>query len=250
MIEAIKLYKEVDGCFRKSYPGMKSYRKRHFKSYDFVIRHVGLCSSSSIAEIGPGHVLAMLRKRYGCSAMAFGLIDGRLKKVLDELGIESHRHDANLGDFQDEWHHRFDCVLHLDVLEHLNRWPCEVLSDAGKLLKPDGKLILSTVNFVRFSNRIRMLIGRSPLINPFVKTPDGRNHVREYTYDEFKFLCKESGLRINAFEYWQYRLSGMKFLLMPFIKLLPSMSSHMFFDISEVKPAEPFSHSPIQAQTN
>ena len=225
------LYNQVNAQHTSCFPNAQNNRKRYQKS--FIEKYVEITSESKIAEVGPGHVILMLQKAHSCKAMAFGLVSDKHKILLRDFGIGTEQYDANTEDFPSRWHGYFDCVLHLQVIEHLNRWPHEVLLDTVRLLKPGGKLILSTVNICRLSNRMRMIFGKSPLITPFLKTPYGINHIREYDLKEFQSLCAISGLRINVFEYWQYRFSGIRLFLMPLISIIPSLSTHMFFCLSK-----------------
>ncbi|RPH51169.1 MAG: hypothetical protein EHM85_07725 [Desulfobacteraceae bacterium] len=85
-----------------------------------------------------------------------------------------------------------------------------------------------------------MLVGKSPLINPFIRTPDGSNHVREYTMKEFLSLWGYSGLQAEASEYWQYRFLGAKNIILPLISIIPPLSSHMFFCLTHSQKKETF----------
>jgi len=168
-------------------------QRRYIRTAMLVEKHVALSASSNIAEVGPGLLLPMMRLRWQCECTAYGLLRDSWRGDLSRFGITVVGWNANeplAGTRHSEQH---DLVLFCEVIEHLNRWPIEVLRDICSLLRPGGTLILTTVNFVRLANRIRMVTGRSPLINPFEKTLDGSNHVREYTEMELKRYLAKAG---------------------------------------------------------
>ncbi|RPH51168.1 MAG: methyltransferase domain-containing protein [Desulfobacteraceae bacterium] len=157
MKNADKLYDQVHCRISQALTSAQTYRKRNLKSFDFVEKYVRISKDSKVVEIGPGHVLAIIHVAYSCEAVAFGLITEDMKKNFTGFGIKCESYDANIDNFQSNLHGNFYCILHIEVIEHLNRWPFEVLSETVKLLKPGGKIILSTPNFVRMSNRLRPL---------------------------------------------------------------------------------------------
>jgi len=89
-----------------------------------------------------------------------------------------------------------DAVLLLEVIEHLCMYPNDLFDEIFKKLKKGGILVVSTVNFLRFSNRIRVLLGKSPLINYFERSSDGRNHLREFLPAEMFYYLAKSGFRV------------------------------------------------------
>ena len=56
---------------------------------------------------------------------------------------------------------RFSCVLLLDVLEHL-RYPERILAQCHKLLRPDGRIIVSVPNIANVTICLMLLSRRKP----------------------------------------------------------------------------------------
>lgn len=71
----------------------------------------------------------------------------------------------------------FDLVVAFEVIEHLERWP-ELLREAGRVLKPEGVLLVSTPNKAYYAEA-RAKAGP----NPF--------HVHEFEYREFASALAE-----------------------------------------------------------
>ncbi|MGI6381362.1 MAG: class I SAM-dependent methyltransferase [Anaerolineae bacterium] len=177
-------------------------RERYCRTLAFAEASVRLNPCMTVAEIGPGWLLPMVSVGVGCRTTAYGLVDDpALKAALNTFGIEHIRWDLQ-EPLETEKAQEHDLVFFLDVIEHICRWPVELLSDMARLIRPGGYLVLTTVNLLRLSNRARILAGRSPFINPFVRTPDGRNHVREYTMSELCDYLVRAGLEVRGAEFW------------------------------------------------
>jgi len=98
----------------------------------------------------------------------------------------------------------YDAILLCEVIEHLCRWPAEVLADLGNSLKRGGVMFVTTPNLHRFSNRMRMLAGKRLFAN-FVPEDLLMAHLREYTPEELVFLFQRAGFskvkwRLLAFD--------------------------------------------------
>ncbi|MEM1632378.1 MAG: class I SAM-dependent methyltransferase [Thermofilum sp.] len=86
-----------------------------------------------------------------------------------------------------------DCALFAEVLEHLNPYyVSHTMSEINRVLKPGGKLILTTPNIASLFRRLRLLLG----IQPQYAT-----HVREYTKKEVEKLLLEHGFRVLISQY-------------------------------------------------
>jgi 2-polyprenyl-3-methyl-5-hydroxy-6-metoxy-1,4-benzoquinol methylase len=86
----------------------------------------------------------------------------------------------------------FDRVLLLDVVEHLVR-PEPLLRQIRRVLKPDGRLILSVPNIANLTIRMSLLFGR------FDYTERGildKTHVRFFTRKTIRRMLRENGYDI------------------------------------------------------
>jgi len=87
----------------------------------------------------------------------------------------------------------FDSVILAEVIEHLFL-PEIAMEKIKKILKKDGSLIITTPNFLVFSNRIKMLLGK------FKYTESGfldRGHIHFFTYDSLIEFIKKMGFKIE-----------------------------------------------------
>jgi 2-polyprenyl-3-methyl-5-hydroxy-6-metoxy-1,4-benzoquinol methylase len=86
----------------------------------------------------------------------------------------------------------FDRVLLLDIVEHLVR-PEPLLNQIKRVLKPDGRLILSVPNIANLTIRLSLLFGR------FDYTERGildKTHVRFFTRKTIRRMLRENGYEI------------------------------------------------------
>ena len=87
----------------------------------------------------------------------------------------------------------FDLVMASEVLEHFRFHPLIFFKEAARVLKSDGRLIITTPNLIRLNNVIKMILGRS--INWDINDEywDGA-HAREFTAAELTAIAAQSGL--------------------------------------------------------
>ena len=89
---------------------------------------------------------------------------------------------------------KFDLIIVAEVIEHL-LWPERLLNRLSKLLAKDGQMIITTPNFLVWSNRLKMLFGR------FVYQESGfwgRDHIHFFTLPELKEMLITGGWEIIA----------------------------------------------------
>jgi O-antigen biosynthesis protein len=122
----------------------------------------------------------------------------------------------------------FDAIVCGDLIEHL-RDPQAVLSRLRPLLKPGGRLVLSTPNIANWAMRVGLLFGR------FRYTEWGildRTHTHLFTRKTLTECLEAAGYRVEVFDYTvpvpvlsTPRVEGLAHLMG---KLRPSLLAYQF----------------------
>ena len=175
-------------------------RKSHYenKSLNYGVSHTRLKRVLSLLDSQPNQRVLEI----GCAA-------GRLGREFKKLGhyvagieiSESAAQEAKknldevyIFDIEDNWpaeisREKFDLIVLPEVLEHVFD-PVYVLKKSSAILKPDGKIIITTPNFLAWTNRIRFLFGF------FKYEKEGMfdfGHIRWFTYPYLKQVLAEAG---------------------------------------------------------
>jgi len=180
---------------------------------------------------------------YGTHIKALGLV-GKNKKVLelgcatgqisrrlaengcDVVGIEIDEESARVaekyckaiyvGDIETvgdmPYHGYFDCLLMLDVLEHL-RHPSDVLKSLKKYLKEDGYIIASIPNVANWQVRWDLMLGRFEYKDSGILD---RTHLRFFNEKSAKELFHGAGFNITGFD------------IVPALPAIPMRSSRIY----------------------
>ena len=96
--------------------------------------------------------------------------------------------------------HSVQLVFALEIVEHLTS-PLHLMTEAYRLLKSGGHLVITTPNVTRIGNIFKLLIGRSPndqLPAPGYDDPNDewRPHAREYAMHELAEMLRDIGFEI------------------------------------------------------
>lgn len=94
----------------------------------------------------------------------------------------------------------FDFISSLEIIEHLTS-PVHMLKEALRVLKPGGKILITTPNVTRIGSILKLLTGKTNydrLAPPdyFNEEDEWRPHVYEYTMQELINLLKNSGFNV------------------------------------------------------
>ena len=94
----------------------------------------------------------------------------------------------------------------LEIIEHLTS-PFQLMSEAYRLLKSGGHLVITTPNVTRIGNIFKLLIGRSPndrLAPPGYNDPsdEWRPHVREYAMHELAEMLRHIGFEVATTQFF------------------------------------------------
>jgi 2-polyprenyl-3-methyl-5-hydroxy-6-metoxy-1,4-benzoquinol methylase len=184
-------------------PRQRFNRRRYLPLLNFLdVRPPA--AHSRILDIGAGigNLCVAMRARYGGTFhyADFALPAPGLQEILRRHGVE-HFFAVNLAaptPFA-ELEGGYDWVLMTEVLEHLLVNPVELFRSIAGLLNREGRLVLTTPNQARITNRARLLLGRS-IREPHAFPSDGRplfGHVAEYTLEDLRSLLASAGLAVE-----------------------------------------------------
>lgn len=181
---------------------------------DFIISEIG--SSKKVLDVGcnDGILGARLIKRanivYGCDIvrknLAIAKKRGLITTLLD-LEKDSLPYPKNF----------FDFIILADIIEHVFDTDF-LIRDCYKVLKPKGKLIVTTPNLASLARRVMLFLGMSPYVEYSLYLdcnglpPVG--HIRYFTVSTLKKLLKESG-----FKTVKVKADGLKLPLLPRITI-------------------------------
>ena len=132
-----------------------------------------------------------------------------LKDRCEARGV--HLRTCDLGNepipFEDGF---FDLVIFTEVLEHLFGPPSDVLREIRRILRDNGGLILSVPSIATLYNRVKLLLGATPLPNPDEQMKrgwvHGYGHIHEYTAKEIASLVENCGFTITERRFLQERV--------------------------------------------
>ena len=106
--------------------------------------------------------------------------------------------ERDIFPFQDN---HFDIVLFTEVIEHFSVDPMHAISEINRILKPGGKLLLSTPNICSWKSIHRALAGEQPgLFVQYMRHGGTDRHNREYTANEIKQLVQDAGFDATKLE--------------------------------------------------
>lgn len=126
--------------------------------------------------------------------------------ILKEKGIKAYQLDIDEKDFPFEID-SFDTVYCGEIIEHLFN-PDHLLEEVHRILKPNGKCIITTPNLAGWPNRTSLLLGYQPFatsVSPehegvgklMLKGNEGQwGHIRVFTIRALKELLKIHSFKI------------------------------------------------------
>jgi 2-polyprenyl-3-methyl-5-hydroxy-6-metoxy-1,4-benzoquinol methylase len=117
----------------------------------------------------------------------------KARTVLDKV----YSYDLD-GDWPDEvYEKKYDVLFFGDVIEHL-KFPEETLKKSKALLKPGGRILISTPNIAHISTRLELLAGDFNYESTGILD---NTHLRLFTLDTLKKLAAETGYEIVDIDY-------------------------------------------------
>ena len=148
---------------------------------------------------GTGNLLPMYLEELGCSFVAMAnkwrsisLDPEYLAKFISPDRFRCDYFDAEAEQFPYN-DGIFDTAVCSEVIEHLRHDPAHMLREINRVLKPGGRLILSTPNITSINALYRLLGGLHPQAWSAYTGTDADRHNREYTPSEILRLLQWAG---------------------------------------------------------
>jgi hypothetical protein len=194
----------------------RRYIQYHAKRYEFLLKKISELrslfidvQSIKIIDIGPSYFTELLRKCFvddTISTIGFDSVErrgGHFPLCVDYDKSQHFNFDLNDAQYPEKRIKvpKADIIVMGGVIEYCYASPIMVLKFVRTLMNNGGYFVLETVNAVRLSNRIRMLMGISPY-KMIRKNVDTSFH--EYTKTELLEIANRSGFNVRSCEYCSY----------------------------------------------
>ena len=150
-------------------------------------------SGSEVVDLGASpFIVSCALARMGYKVTAVDYDPAEYSTVASACGVKTVRADLE-RDRLDLADASVDCAVFTEVLEHLNPYYVgHAIGEISRVLKPGGKLILTTPNIASLFRRLRLLLGVQP---QYVI------HVHEYTRREVVELLERHGFKVLEANY-------------------------------------------------
>jgi 2-polyprenyl-3-methyl-5-hydroxy-6-metoxy-1,4-benzoquinol methylase len=149
----------------------------------------------NILDIGcyDGTFLGLIRNRQnnflGLDASDWGIEQCRKKNVHAQQFFFD---DSSPLPFENNF---FDLVVAGEIIEHIYDTDL-FLEEIKRILKPQGKILLSTPNIASFGRRLLLLFGKNPIIETTPNEPNSSGHIRYFTFESIGQLLKKHNFSV------------------------------------------------------
>lgn len=89
----------------------------------------------------------------------------------------------------------FDFIIAGEIIEHIYNTDF-FLEEIRRVLKPTGKLLISTPNIASLGRRLQLLIGTNPAIELSPNESESVGHIRYFTFETLEQLIKKNKFKI------------------------------------------------------
>ncbi len=180
------------------------YRRNHRDrlASDLEMTLAAAADGAAVLEVGAApYLLTQALSTVGVRTTALDIDPERYADTIARLDLDVRAGDVEAEPlpFPDD---SFDIVLFNEVLEHLRIDPVGALREVRRVLRPNGRLFLSTPNLLSLRGVARFLLrGQAMAVGDTVYEEFAKldelghmGHVREYTFVETRTLLARVGL--------------------------------------------------------
>lgn len=195
VVRAVRRYKQTCRSVQR-FPEFQEYfvhypiKQSRYSSHYYAAQMTGMNHEVLDIGCGQGFFAAELAKR-GNRVTGIDNLPSAAVPSLDQYVSANLDHGLAPALEQLEGK-RFDRVLLLDVLEHLER-PDQILEQCRNFLKPDGRLVVSLPNVANITVRLSLLLGR---FDYQARGILDRTHLRFFTRKTARRLLEDNGYAI------------------------------------------------------
>ncbi|NCC36823.1 MAG: class I SAM-dependent methyltransferase [Chloroflexia bacterium] len=192
--------------------GKADYFRLHRYRFAAMLAAMQGSGGASVLEVGvtPGHFTELL-VRSGFQVTGVDLDPARRQALWARLGVTVHQ--AHLEreplPFADA---SFDWLVFSEVIEHLVYSPLPVLREFRRVLRPGGRLLISTPNELYAKSRLRLILRallwqslstRAEFRHQMLLEGEARytTHARTYTMAELTWLVEQAGFTVRQRRY-------------------------------------------------
>ncbi|SEH45475.1 Methyltransferase domain-containing protein [Halopenitus malekzadehii] len=214
------------------------YLDVHESYFQGIVAAVTNNIDGRILEVGsvPCHITFLL-KEIGYDIKGLDIDPSVIEDFMERNQLEIYQCDVERDKFPAE-DNSFDGVIFTEVLEHLHINPIHTFEEIKRVLKPNGKLILTTPNVLSFSN-LYSLLTEGIIVDPYeqfmkLEKVGHMGHIREYTAGEVGSLLENTGFTVDSHSYmnwmdktWSERSLSSNLAILS-SKILPIGRFHLF----------------------
>ncbi|WP_392566902.1 bifunctional 2-polyprenyl-6-hydroxyphenol methylase/3-demethylubiquinol 3-O-methyltransferase UbiG [Utexia brackfieldae] len=180
---------------------------------EYILSQTGDLMGKSVLDVGcGGGILTESLAKLGATTTAIDMAELSLNIAKTHAQAQHLTIDYRLESIEQhlaQTSQRYDVITCMEMLEHVPD-PHSIIDSCAKLLKPQGKLFLSTINR-NHKSRLMLIIGAEYIARIVPKgTHDFNKFIRP---SELMGWIEQAGLATQAFIGMEYHLLGNKFTL-------------------------------------
>jgi len=165
-----------------------------YSEYGAILNQIP--QGSKILDLGCGD--GNVTRLYAVKGDMVGVdVSGKALTQTKKRGIKTVQHDLNILPYPFQ-QGSFDVIVLTDVLEHLID-PLATLRECKRILRKNGRIIVTVPNFARLGNRFRMFLGDPIDILHFDKYGDEVEHLHWFTKPKLIYLARKAGFKTTDF---------------------------------------------------